>query len=341
MASFSTNSALTNLSGARTKRAQKPAKNFEYENFQEYKTAGGSATSLEAWDGSDAKWLRSDREGKGKGCNPKRWQRAVVEIIKGQLQNRLAPFEQVADFYHYAQVLVEVRKHESKWAKGAFYLVNDLADLYDQWVTINRLNFFYYSPTVFFDLKLLLSSLNTAIANFSVRQFHRLIFGEFKNSPRTGLNAWKFDEQFIIQEQRDNAYGIYSIFENTAALQLANDIFNKQGIFVELANLFKALLYIPVYPDQYISNLTENSSRFGENGRIQVPLAMLYPNHLFFNDSEDPSDPHDFDFSQTKFGRTLKRGFYKQFQYHDRDAGIFRDYNLTNKRISYYFKYKK
>ncbi|WP_295801715.1 hypothetical protein [Mucilaginibacter sp.] len=338
MALFSSSLALQNLTKLKGKRAEPPKQNFEYHNFTEYKNAGGTATSLATWKRTDGKWLKSDRE----SCN-QYWKNAVISILKDpvNMQNRLMPFEQVSDFYHYTQILVTYRKHQTQWLFGAYYLVSDLADAYDRGETVEDWRLLIgdlYSELGFRNLQDLLGALNVAIANYAISQFNRLLYGQYRNLPRTGFDAWKFDKQFIFTEQASIAYSVYSNPDYADGLALENAIFNKRGLFAGY-DLVVDVAYIPVYTDQYDSNLTDGSNanlhfRYGARARVQIPLGMLYPNQYFYDDDvAQDIDNLDYSYSlkDTVFAKTMKRGHAKAIAdaNQDRDVTIFLAYLTT------------
>lgn len=341
MALFSSVYAVKNLKNIKSKMAEIPMGNFEYKNFQAYKDAGGTAETLDKWTREDGRWLKSDRE----SCN-QFWKNAVISIIKKPvaMRGRISPFEQVSDFYHYTQVLVNFRKHETQWLFGAYYLVSDLADAYDRGATIDMLRrispTFYDNFLAFDNLKELLKKLNIEIANYAISQFFRLLYGEYRFSPREGKDAWKFDKQFIISEQNPTAYPVYDDEIYSEGIKMENDIFNKRGIFISYDALGIGN-FIPVYSDQYNSILTEDTSahpRYGQEARILVPLAMLYPNIYFFTDDEDPID-NSFAIKDTKFAKTLELGSRAESK--GRNKTIFKDYSDVNKNLKKVFYDKK
>ncbi len=334
MALYSTSNAINNLSSVKKKRTEKFEEenysDYEYNSFLHYKQNGGQALSLETWKGKDVKWLWSDRRNRND-----RYKLAMQLIIKSPLLyvDRLKPFEQIADFYYQTQRFLNFRKHETRWIKGAFYLVKFLADVYHNWKVINYASEnTYWSEFDLRNLKKLLSALNRAIVNYAIVQFQRLFFGD-KRYPQEGLEAWKFDKQFIIGEQIVIAFSIYRDFsiDNPRALALENEIFNQEGIFSSIS----LLLYIPVFPDQYNSDLTQLSTRFGEKARTLIPLAMLYPNQYFYNDVKTTNGINDFSISDEKFAKTLKRGEQKFVTkaYQDDDYQIYRAYLKANSII--------
>lgn len=319
MALYSTLSAVSNLSSVRKRRTEKfeeeNYRNYEYRSFYNYKQDFGEAESDDpnVWTGSDVKWLWSDRRNR-----TSRYKLAIQLIIKSPTLyiDRLKPFEQIKDFYYYTQLLLNYRKHETKWIKGAYYLVRDLSDAYDEQVTINKLsNNSDWTAFDFRNLKKLLAALNRGIANFAVGQFNRLIFGDKKN-PQKGQDAWEFDKQFIQREQGPTAFPIYQAFRSDypRAVALANDIFNRQGIFNYLA-IARLYLFIPVFSTEYESDFTDPTTSFGQEARTLVPLAMLYPNAYFYDDAVNPSDVIPFAIKDTKFAKTLKKGAFKGDNY--------------------------
>jgi hypothetical protein len=196
----------------------------------------------------------------------------------------------------------------------------------------------------FDNLKKLLAALNVAIADYAITQFNRLLYGEYRMKPRTDLNAWKFDKQFIMSEQIPTAFTVYSDTRFSDGIALENQIFNKKGFFVGY-DLVVDVAFIPVYPDQYNSVLSEDNGshpRYGEASRVQIPLAMLYPNQYFYlDDIKDDTEDQDYSYSfkDTKFGQTLKRGHDKYFKDKtlDKDSNIFMSYYIINRYLKHVF----
>jgi len=91
-------------------------------------------------------------------------------------------------------------------------------------------------------------------------------------------------------------------------------------------------VFIPVYPDQYDSNL--EGTLLGVEARTLVPLAMLYPNEYFYNDVLE-TVPNDIAIKERKFAKTLKRGVETilNSSIYNRDRQIYLSYVNTNKRI--------
>ncbi|MDP3928850.1 MAG: hypothetical protein Q8R57_07490, partial [Bacteroidota bacterium] len=221
-----------------------------------------------------------------------RWFNAVLAITKNKWKYRLQPFEQILDYYNSIQLLLSRTKHKILWLNGAYYLVSDLTEAYDMGLITSGNSMsgdFYY-------LKQIMKRLNSEICNFAIEQFNRLLFGDLKNTPKIGLEAYKFDRDFIIIEQRDIAYPVYELYKDSQpdALSLMNDLFNHKGIWSFLQQIFdQTSHYIPVIPGLIDSDLTKNvdipntieKTRFGQDGRILIPLIMLYPNFYFYYDN--------------------------------------------------------
>lgn len=362
MALFSSSSAIQNLNKVGKRAAPPPQKNCEYKDFATYRAAGGIYVTPEEWVGQDGKWLKQDRD---KGHQ--RWKNAMMAIIKNYLtmKGHLMPFEQVSDFYVFTQILVSYRKHNTLWLYGANYLVGDLADAFQRTNTATFLQNSakvltdpaspFYADLVLFNTAFpifvnLLKQLNLNIADYALSQFYRLLYGDKRNARLTGLAAWKFDKQFIFKEQAVVAFPVYSNPDLHLGIILENWFFNKVGGF-RLYDWTGAYGYIPVFPDQYDSNLSVNqaNSRFGEEARVLVPLGMLYPNEFFYNDTtagDDTSitgnDPNigniAYAVGSKKFAHTLENGYKKKlsagvFGGRDEDIVIYNAYSYANNRI--------
>jgi hypothetical protein len=330
---FSSKAAAANFSGI-PRKAEARQDGYEFETYAQYALAfGGAAMSPQsAWDGSDAAWLRSDRE----HLQP-RWKKAVVAITKGQLQDRLQPFSQILQYYKSIHLVVDLKGHAINWTKGAVYLVKDLTDTYDVGVTTGNWSLFQTQGLI--ELKPILSILNRTIANFAITKFYDLLYGAQQTPLKTGKEAFKFDKEFIEQEQRDMAFPAYAAAHAAlpAGLSVLNDFFNRESFWILIREVFlhydSDTAFVPVFPDLYDSNLTVDGSpsakyipltpsstttRFGQEARVQVPLLMLYPNNDLTADTEFQNEPAVLE---------IKRGNAKG------DNPVFADYQTANKRI--------
>lgn len=209
MALFSTTAATANISLLRKVKYEPFKGGFEFKTYQHYKDVFSSnAIQPESkWKGQDGAWLRADRLN-ARGT----WVRAAHVITSQKLSNRLQPFGQIDDYYKLIHVWVVGRKHEIRWLHGAHYLVEDLwegfEDDFQGALIVNP------SP----QLIMLLSELNKNIVNFAIEQFSKLLYGEYAKSPRTGVDAYLFDRDFIIKEQEEVALSVYSRFKGDPSL---------------------------------------------------------------------------------------------------------------------------
>jgi hypothetical protein len=300
MATFSSKQVFQKTSTIKPKKVVPPLWDYEVKDYAMYASKVGisNAMSESTWNRSDGYWLTRDRE-----TNNIYWKSACTAIVLNQWKGRLLPFEQVKDFYRWADLSInKVRQHDIMWMKGAYYLVSDLSDLYDEGLTAN---FDILNIEVLIKLRSILFQLNHKIADYAIDQFHNLIFGENRNARLRGIEAYKFDRDFIIWEQSVIAFPVYNYFKSNYpnALGLLNIIFNSRLDLFEIAlslqaspitlflwNLFKPA-EIPIYSNLYNSDLTKDTkenTRYGQDARILAPIAMLYPG----NELHDVKDIH-------------------------------------------------
>jgi len=282
MALFSSAAAIANITKITPKQVEPFQSGREYKTYHDYQVAlGTNAIPYDQWEGQDMYWLRRDRE-----LSNHRWHRAAHLITSQQLQDYFKPFEQINSYYKLIHYWIKGKKHESKWVSGAYYLVNDLTDAYQAGLVTTG-NWFGLTPA---PALALLIALNKAIVNYAIQKFYDLLYGQYANSPRKGNDAWVFDRDLIIMEQGTIAFPAYDQ-AGPDARATVNGLFNDQGFLSVLKDMDVTGIYIPVFPQLYNSDLTNSVGNYGQDARIQVPLAMLYPNSYFYNDSNFAGKP--------------------------------------------------
>lgn len=254
----------------------------EFPAYSDYAAAyGDDAMPESSWDGSDGAWLTSDRESGDFGNG--RYHNAMASITENQYIGRLEAFEQVNDYYSYIKNQLQQSGHESRWVIGASYLVKELSYLYDQggkeqYILLATLAggpiAGSFVKSTFRKMEPILGELNVEIADYAITQFHSLLYGSRKGKKLTGINAYWFDRQFIITEQRDRAKSVYARYNQTEALNLLNIFFN----YGENNPLGGAPIPVPKGID--LRNHKANTyGKFGWKGRTDVPLMMLWPDY--------------------------------------------------------------
>lgn len=266
-----------------------PTGNEEYKNEKGYRAAKGDNALM---DGTDGAWLESDRIEKNA-----RWSKAMETITKDGMQNKLVGihynllsnhpnlprintynFNIVRDYYHWVQNQVDAKGYSTQWAKGAAYLVDDLADAYQEGnVTLGT----EFGPGV----GKLLNELNQNIANFAILQFQDILF--LDKLPENTIKGWyEWDVLFIEKEQvTEVAPVVYDKYEGTKALDVLNAIARKEGFFGNVLDAQVKLgqaKFIPSFATFgfSINKAKDNnnfSNSFGALGRKHIPLLMLYP----------------------------------------------------------------
>lgn len=308
---------------ASVKVAEKSRKSdYEFEHILDYfNNYPGTPMSLYQWDGSDGAWLTKDREE-----NSVRWRTAVKTIIKEEYEDRFQPFQEVLDFYYTTQIFVEEKGHEIKWIKGATYLIEDLvkgfylARVANEYAELEEWEFLYSLKDItswainnleLQELEHVMGNINLTICDFAVEKFNELLYEDYKDSPRVGKQAYEFDRDFVLLEQRDEALNDYIDADDNYpnALQRIHDFFH--GVLpVWLLGIKTTTPVFPQYHfnENYSANLTENNediyednegnipewtmenrltaeapsapspdSQYGKEARIQASLLMLYP----------------------------------------------------------------
>ena len=261
-----------------------PTGNEEYKDEKSYRFSKGKDAKM---DGSDGAWLESDRTEKNA-----RWSKAMETITKDGMQDKLVGihynllsnnsnlprvntynFDIVRDYYHWVQKQVDVKGYTTQWAKGAAYLVDELAIAYQEG---NKLGA-EFGPGV----GKLFNELNQGIANFAVTQFQEILF--LNILPENTIQGWyKWDVEFVRKEQVTKvAPKVYKDYEGTKALDVMNDMARKEGFFGNMASA-TSTHFIPSFATfRFSINKREDknsfSNNFGALGRMHIPLLMLYP----------------------------------------------------------------
>jgi len=239
-------------------------------------------------DGKDGHWLKSDREKKNST-----WSNAMEYITKNNKKRRLNryklgvdkrnifkayvvqdeyAFDIVRDYYNWIQHQIDEKGYSTQWAKGASYLVDELAETYQKGVT---------SGGMFPKLGKLLNELNQDIADFAVERFKEVLYD--KDLPEDTKKGWyEWDVDFVRDEQIDVvAPGVYKRYEGKKELDLMNQIARKEGVRGTAADLL-ADNFIPSFATFGFSinkrvSTDSWSNNFGALGRFHLPLLMLYP----------------------------------------------------------------
>jgi len=248
-------SALQNQEG----ELQTSPTNNEFESLEEFKLKTGE-TELGCY-----QWLKADRE-----SQTGTWETAMTNMTKDEAQDVLLPFEQVRDYYVWVSRKLDAKGHESRWVKGALYLVDELSDTYDEGVTSGR-----WGITPGKSVIPLLEDLNVGIVNYAITQFYRLLYGDLSDGALVGEAAYQFDKDFIKEEQGPVAQEVYEDYDSTEAIEVMNKVFNGTGLVGNAAEVMAS--EIPTFPGYFKTDLTDASTSYGRNQRIDIPLYMLYP----------------------------------------------------------------
>lgn len=188
-------------------------------------------------------------------------------------------FDIVRDYYNWAQHQVDEKGYSTQWAKGASYLVDELADTFQEGSGRSGV----FTPK----LGKLLNELNQGIANFAVERFKEILYdGKLPANSKDGWYEWDVD--FINKEQvTEVAPSIYKDYEGTKELDLMNQISRKESFLGTSASAFPghfipsfATFGFSINKKESYDKDTKNpdwSHAFGALGRFHVPLMMLYP----------------------------------------------------------------
>jgi RHS repeat-associated protein len=253
----------------------------EYSSFEAYKLHNGDAAlNGNMLNGSDGVWFTQDRIQR-----TDRWKSAMEYITKNNDISKLTagtidfyqgktfqsnyPFNQVRDYYLWAQHGMDKKGFSSRWAKGASYLVDELADTFQE---TDGSPGSVMSGGLFPELGGLMKALNIGIAQYAIGRFNSVLYG----SEGEGVTDWyEWDKDFIWNEQVTVvAPGVYHKFAGTAALSTMNSLARNEGIFTAAALFSKHS-----FPNfaLFDIDITSPSSGFGAAGRFNMPLDMLYP----------------------------------------------------------------
>jgi RHS repeat-associated protein len=271
----------------------KPINSIDLDGLEEYETYGDYAKAkgkdaLKVMDGSDGAWLAADRKNKSKT-----WSNAMEAITKNGWSDRLrdntdelhkgsaqakvgSAFGVVRDYYLWVQSKVDAMKGRSRWAKGAAYLLDELADTYEAEPSSSGVTTGVY----YIKMGNILRDLNFAIANYAVGKFKKLLYeGEIVGTSQLAWYNW--DKDFIETEQGPVAFGAYSQYTGKSELNQLNDLSRKENFFV-IAGLFSK----HTFPDFSAFDLLDGKNKatinnattqFGTFFRTHIPMYMLYP----------------------------------------------------------------
>lgn len=284
----------------------------EYESLEAYKEITGRE-ALGSYE-----WLKADREAQN-GT----WDTAMTNMTRDQVPDVLQPFDQVRDYYVWISRKLDAMGHESRWVKGALVLVDELTDTYDEGMFTSG----HWIVTPGKDVIPLLEDLNVGIVNYAITQFHRLMFGDLKDEPLKGTDAYEFDKQFVNHEQRQVAFDVYSKYKGTDAIDAIDKMFNHTGFLGNTLGLMTATglaSEIPTHPGLIQGDLTDENTRFGEDARTHVPLYMLWPDQ-HRSDGDLPA----IDALMDK--KEIDPSFYKDGGKDPND--VYESYNRVNKKI--------
>ena len=166
-------------------------------------------------------WLKEDRENNLSGT----FDKAMEAMTRDQAQDVLLPFEQVRDYYIWIDRKLQAKGNHSRWVKGALYLVDELTDTFEEGsVATGNWSFGGAQRAI-----PLLEDLNVGIANYAITQFYRLLYGDLKDNPLLGDDAYEFDRDFVKQEQGSEAFKIYNRYKGSTELRVLNQMFNGKG----------------------------------------------------------------------------------------------------------------
>lgn len=228
----------------------------EYESLAAFQQATGESAL------GSYQWIKADRLSQSGS-----WITACENITRDQAQGKLLPFAQVRDYYIWVTRTLDGMGHESRWVKGALYLVNELTNKYEGGMKMGT-----WSAT---EVIPLLEELNVGIVDYAITQFHRLMYGDLKDNPLQGDDAYEFDKQFIQTEQGQVAFEVYSRYEGTKALDTMNGMFTKESWLGWAASFVAS--EIPTHQKHIQADLNDPETNFGQDARTNIPLYMLYP----------------------------------------------------------------
>jgi hypothetical protein len=238
----------------------------EYSSYDAYAVDKGK-DALKTMNGSDGAWLTSDRESRSPT-----WSKAMEYVTKNNLSaaNYLKhadisksgdrySFEIVRDYYGFLQHNMDNKGFKSKWAIGASYLCDELADTFQDGATSGNLT----------PLGPLLKELNLGIAQYAIGKFNKVLY---KNE---GVKDWyDWDSNFILEEQVTKvAPKVYKRWEGTFALSTMSSLSEKSGLFYFAGSVSKH--FFPSFAT-FNTDVSDAKTNFGASGRFHIPMLMLY-----------------------------------------------------------------
>lgn len=224
------------------------ASNGEFPNMDFYKMATGNVNLQKAC------WLKKDRKEKNDI-----WKNACMYILEHKYQGIMGPFGQIADFYGLLKDEVTKSQHKSRWLKGGYKLVNDLA----KWIENTG-----FSNVVTNDVETILYELNIGICDYAITQFYELFYGKHKDNPlNTMEKAYKWDLEFVRYEQGVVAVPIY---EKTSKITIERyqDMADQDGLKGYGSSIFSHV--IPEFDEPWHGKVTDSGFR------IDLPMLMLW-----------------------------------------------------------------
>jgi len=259
----------------------------EYQSYQSYVADMGcdAACSEEELDGTDGVWFTKDRTEQNS-----RWKNAMEYITKNEANNMLNyvasdgrggvgidrySFKIVRDYYLWVQTEVENKGYGSQWAKGAAYLVHELADTYEMGDP-GTLPGVATGNMMFAGLKQLLTDLNQGIFAFATTRFNSILYG----SEGESVDDWyEWDYNFVFNEQKNGpAYRVYLRYSGTTKLKLFNQLSSGSGIFA----IVMTKHYFPDF-SRFGADLTDPNTDWATDQRVNIPMLMLYPERHSFH----------------------------------------------------------
>gem|GEM_PF-1724794 len=283
--------------------------NNEFESMEAFKQATGKDQL------GPYQWIKADRLAK----TGTTWIKACEKITEDKAQGKLLPFAQVRDYYIWVTRKLDSMGHESRWVKGALYLVNELTGKYEGTLKMGT-----WSAT---EVIPLLEELNVGIVDYAITQFHRLMYGDLKDNPLKGNDAYEFDKQFIETEQGQVALEIYQRYEGTKALETMNGMFTKESWLGWAASFVSK--EIPTHQKHYNADLTDPETNFGQDARTHVPLYMLYP------DKHRSGIYAEIDrlLDLKEYEKIFQPSTWKRQMFLDDPDGVYKSYSRVNEKI--------
>ena len=222
--------------------------NGEFPSMEIYKMATGNVNLQKAC------WLTSDRKAKND-----KWKDACMYIVEHKYQGVLGPFGQIADFYGLLKDKVTQSQHKSRWLKGAYKLVDDLAKYIE---TVGFSNF------VTNDVETILYELNVGICDYAITQFYDLFYGKYKDNPlNTMEKAYKWDLAFVQHEQGVVAVPIYAK-TSRKTIERYQKMADHDGVKGYGSSIFSKA--IPQFDEPWNGKVTDSGFR------IDLPMLMLW-----------------------------------------------------------------